>query len=120
MQDWEGGHYLAVQWRTELSKGNLTECYQEVSRAINGVRHEDRTVHRELAGLIYDCVLCSISGISQLKSVLEMYRVKLGYGRHQVLVNTDLYGRTSGTYSVSVSVQRTFSQNVHTFSIVIR
>lgn len=27
----------------------------------------------------------------------------LGYGTHQVLFNTDLYGKTSGTYKASVS-----------------
>lgn len=31
VQDWETGHFVAVQWRTELSNGNLTECYHEVT-----------------------------------------------------------------------------------------
>lgn len=30
-QDWGGGQFVAVQWRTELSGGNLTDCYEEVS-----------------------------------------------------------------------------------------
>lgn len=29
-QDWETGRFVAVQWRTELSNGDLTECYEEV------------------------------------------------------------------------------------------
>lgn len=31
-QDWETGEFVAVQWRTELANGDLTECYKEVSR----------------------------------------------------------------------------------------
>ncbi|CAB1096959.1 unnamed protein product [Ectocarpus sp. CCAP 1310/34] len=64
-KDWETGEFVAVQWRTELSNGNLTECYQEV------------------------------------KALVEEQRVALGYGTHQVLFNTDLYGKTSGTYKAS-------------------
>eukprot|EP00752_Nemacystus_decipiens_P010743 g9565.t1 len=64
-KDWETGEFVAVQWRTELSTGDLTECYQEV------------------------------------KAVIEEQRLRLGYGTHQVLFNTDLYGKTSGTYTAS-------------------
>lgn len=39
---------------------------------------------------------------SQVKAVVEEQREKLGYGTHQVLFNTDLYGKTSGTFSASV------------------
>eukprot|EP00752_Nemacystus_decipiens_P010638 g9475.t1 len=61
-EGWETGKFVAVQWRTELSDGDLTACYQEV------------------------------------KAVIEEQRIRLGYGTHQVLFNTDLYGKTSGTY----------------------
>eukprot|EP00904_Undaria_pinnatifida_P008194 jgi/Undpi1/4504/HiC_scaffold_17.g07858.m1 len=64
-KDWGGGQFVAVQWRTELSGGNLTDCYDEV------------------------------------KAVVEQQRLALGLGAHQVLFNTDLYGKTSGTYTES-------------------
>lgn len=32
-QDWGVGDFVAVQWRTETSTGNLTQCYEEVTRA---------------------------------------------------------------------------------------
>ena len=41
----------------------------------------------------------------QVKAVIEEQRLRLGYGTHQVLFNTDLYGKTSGTYTASVSDQ---------------
>ncbi|CAN0167309.1 unnamed protein product [Pylaiella littoralis] len=68
-KEWATGQFLAVQWRTETSFGNLTECYQEV------------------------------------KAVVEEQREKLGYGTHQVLFNTDLYGKTSGTFSASAQAK---------------
>lgn len=39
----------------------------------------------------------------QVKAVIEEQRSRLGYGTHQVLFNIDLYGKTSGTYTASVS-----------------
>lgn len=40
----------------------------------------------------------------QVKALVEEERQKLGYGTHQVLFNTDLYGKTSGTYKRWVRV----------------
>ena len=28
LKGWKGGEFMAVQWRTETSTGNLTECYE--------------------------------------------------------------------------------------------
>ncbi|CAN0302975.1 unnamed protein product [Pylaiella littoralis] len=61
-EGWAGGQFLAVQWRTEVSFGDLSECYKEV------------------------------------KSIVEEQRIRLGYGTHQVLFNTDLYGKASHSY----------------------
>lgn len=69
-QDWGHGEFVAVQWRTELSTGDLGECYQEV------------------------------------KAIVEGQRAALGYGAHQVLFNVDFLGKTSATYTASVSLDR--------------
>lgn len=66
-QGWERRRFIAVQWRTETSRGNLTQCY-------------DRYVG----------------------PAVEEHRLRRGLGRNQVYFNTDLVGRTSGTYRRSV------------------
>lgn len=46
-----------------------------------------------------------VPSIVQVKAEIEKYRAALGLGTHQVLFNTDLYGRTSATYYTYVSSQ---------------
>lgn len=43
----------------------------------------------------------------QVKAMIEEQRLRLGYGNHQVLFNIDLFGKTSGTYTASVSDKST-------------
>lgn len=42
-------------------------------------------------------------GCFQVRAVVDEQREALGYGTHQVLFNTDLFGKTSGTYKPLVS-----------------
>lgn len=49
----------------------------------------------------YDSGVCG--HICQVKTIIDEQRTELGYGTHQVFINTDLNGRTSGTYVNSVS-----------------
>lgn len=50
-----------------------------------------------------------------MKTVIEEQRLRLGYGTHQVLFNVDLYGKTSGTYTASVSAKSATQQFVGPF-----
>lgn len=39
-QGWKNGEYLAVQWRTETSTGNLSTCYRHVHDMVEKYREE--------------------------------------------------------------------------------
>lgn len=40
--------------------------------------------------------------LCQVKDIIEQQRIALGYGVHQVFINTDLVAGTSGTFKESV------------------
>lgn len=58
IQGWENGQFVAVQWRTETSVGNLTDCY---------FRYVQPTIeeHRKALGLTLDQVFFNTDLVGQ-------------------------------------------------------
>lgn len=50
-QGWDNGNFIAVQWRTEMSEGDLTACYAEV----NG-QEGDRIIFETCHTFIFDAL----------------------------------------------------------------
>lgn len=49
----------------------------------------------------------------QVRAMIEEHRLQLGLTRDQVLICTDMYGSTSGTYLADVSSNRKGVKGVH-------
>lgn len=59
-------------------------------------KQHDNVFDAHVCGVCFAVVLC------QVKIIIEQQRIALGYGVHQIFINTDLVAGTSGTFTDSV------------------